>query len=72
MFMVKTSEYDSPQSISSGKRKKGEEDANGLISKKQRTRVRCVPNFLKFDTILSFPVFHVENAIAENRRYFHL
>ncbi|KJA30225.1 hypothetical protein HYPSUDRAFT_32362 [Hypholoma sublateritium FD-334 SS-4] len=39
MFMVKTSEYDSPQSISSGKRKKGEEDANGLISKKQRTRV---------------------------------
>ena len=44
--MVKTSEYDSPQSISSGKRKKGEEDANGLISKKQRTRVRYVASFL--------------------------
>ncbi|KAF8974514.1 fungal-specific transcription factor domain-containing protein [Flammula alnicola] len=40
MLMVKTAEHDLSQSISSGKRKKGEEDIiNGLVSKKQRTRV---------------------------------
>ncbi|KAF9485306.1 hypothetical protein BDN70DRAFT_871332 [Pholiota conissans] len=40
MLMVKASDYDLSQSISSTKRKKGEEDiTNGLVSKKQRTRV---------------------------------
>ncbi|KIM46134.1 hypothetical protein M413DRAFT_441197 [Hebeloma cylindrosporum] len=40
MLMVKTTEYDSAQSISSGKRKKGDEEfVNGMVSKKQRTRV---------------------------------
>jgi len=41
MLMVKTTEYDSAQSTSSGKRKKGDEEfVNGMASKKQRTRVR--------------------------------
>jgi len=39
--MVKTTEYDSVQSIPSSKRKKGDEEVvNGMVSKKQRTRVR--------------------------------
>lgn len=41
MLMVKTTEYDGSQPVSSGKRKKGDEDAiSSMVSKKQRTRVR--------------------------------
>lgn len=40
-FMVKTSDYDAPQTVPSGKRKKVDEDAiSGMAAKKQRTRVR--------------------------------
>ncbi|PPQ94026.1 hypothetical protein CVT25_009874 [Psilocybe cyanescens] len=40
MLMVKAAQYDASQSMSSGKRKKGEEDTTSIMSsKKQRTRV---------------------------------
>jgi len=41
--MVKTAEHSSSEPGPSGKRKKSEDDgANGVASKKQRTRVRWV------------------------------
>jgi hypothetical protein len=72
MLMVKASEYDSPQSISSAKRKKGEAEdlINGLVSKKQRTRVRYGHTVLQCNRALIIAVSLVENVIAGNRRYF--
>ncbi|CAA7259812.1 unnamed protein product [Cyclocybe aegerita] len=39
MLMVKTAEYTQVEPLPSGKRRKAEDDMNGMVSKKQRTRV---------------------------------
>lgn len=71
MLMVKTSEFDTNSSASSSKRKKGEEDGiSGLVSKKQRTRVRYGDvDILQHFTHLCITVSLAESAIDVNRRY---
>lgn len=71
--MVKSSNRistDASPSVLSMKRRKVEDDDEGSMSSKKRTRVRSVPSHIRWIHVLCPAASLAENAIVENRRYF--